>query len=239
MGERVLVVEDEITLQETLAYNLMHEGYEVETASSGTEAVTAALSHHPDLILLDILLPGIDGFEVCRIVRQEMNVPIIFLTARDDEIDRIVGLELGGDDYITKPFRMRELLARINARLRMEHKLRNQAGNKTLHEMADENRDVRTFGNLQISLKRREVLLRDKPLVLSRKEFDLLHYFSENLGRIISRDLIIQRVWGYDFTGDNRTVDVHVRWLREKIEIDPSTPKRIVTIRDEGYRFVG
>ncbi len=239
MGEHILVVEDEITLQETLAYNLMHEGYEVETATNGTEAVSAAFSHHPDLILLDILLPGIDGFEVCRIVRQEMNVPIIFLTARDDEIDRIVGLELGGDDYITKPFRMRELVARINARLRMERSLRDQAGEKNKHEPAKDKSDVHTFGNLQISLKRREVLMRGEPLVLSRKEFDLLHFFSQNLGRIISRDLIIQRVWGYDFTGDSRTVDVHVRWLREKIEIDPSAPKRIITIRDVGYRFVG
>ncbi len=239
MGEHILVVEDEITLQETLAYNLAHEGYEVETVGSGTDAVTAAFSHHPDLILLDILLPGIDGFEVCRIVRQEMSVPIIFLTARDDEIDRIVGLELGGDDYITKPFRMRELLARINARLRLDRVLRVQAGDQTTHEAVKEAGDVHSFGNMQINLVRREVLVRGEPLVLSRKEFDLLYYFSQNLGRIISRDLIIQRVWGYDFDGDNRTVDVHVRWLREKIEIDPSSPKRIVTVRNEGYRFIG
>ena len=239
MSERVLVVEDEINLQETLAYNLGRAGYDVVTAADGTDAVALAFSRHPDLILLDILLPGMDGFEVCRIIRQEMSVPIIFLTALDDEIDRVVGLELGADDYVTKPFSMRELLARINARLRTIRILKEQAGAQTVRAMAVNDGEGRTYGNMQINIKRREVLVDGKPLVLSPKEFDLIQFFAQNQGRIVSREIILQMVWGYDFTGSSRTVDVHVRWIREKIEIDPAKPKRIITVRNEGYRFVG
>ena len=239
MNERVLVVEDEINLQETLAYNLNRVGYDVVTAADGMDAVSMAFRSHPDLILLDIMLPGMDGFEVCRIVRQEMNIPIIFLTARDDEIDRVVGLELGGDDYVTKPFSMRELLARINARLRTNRSLREPASVQNAREVARDGVESRTYGNMQIDIKRREIRVDGKVLVLTPKEFDLIQFFSQNLGRDLSREVILNMVWGHNFTGDGRTVDVHVRWIREKIEKDPARPKRIITLRNVGYRFVG
>jgi DNA-binding response OmpR family regulator len=239
MSERVLIVEDEINLQETLAYNLNRQGYEVETASDGNAAVTIALKHPPDLILLDIMLPGIDGFEVCRIIRQDSNVPIIFLTARDDEIDRVVGLEIGGDDYVSKPFSMRELIARIKARLRMSRLLHEYASDEAAATTAKEAEERRISGNMQINPKRREILLNGKPLVLKPKEYDLLLFFTRQQGRMISRDRILREVWGYQYTGNSRTVDVHVRWLREKIEEDPSNPVRIITIRGGGYRFEG
>lgn len=239
MRELVLIVEDEINLQETLAYNLGHQGYEVETAGDGNEAVSIAQNRHPDLILLDIMLPGIDGFEVCRILRQEMNIPIIFLTARDDEIDRVVGLEIGGDDYVSKPFSMRELMARVKARLRMGRLLREQASAQLVLETGKAGEESRTFGNMQIYDKRREVLLNGRPLNLNPKEYDLLGFFSQNRGRMLSRERILQQVWGYGYIGDSRTVDVHVRWIREKIEADPSNPTRIITVRSAGYRFEG
>ncbi len=239
MSERVLVVEDEINLQETLAYNLVRAGYDVVTAADGNDAVSLAFGRRPDLILLDIMLPGMDGFEVCRIIRQEMSVPIIFLTARDDEIDRVVGLELGGDDYVTKPFSMRELLARIHARLRTGRVLREVGAAPVIRTASSDDGESQAFGNLQVSIKRREALLDGKPLVLSPREFDLIQFFAHNMGRTVSRRTILKMVWGYDYTGDSRTVDVHVRWLREKIEKDPARPKRITTVRNEGYRFVG
>ncbi len=235
MSERVLVVEDEQSLQETLAYNLHRQGYEVEIAGDGNVAVNLALSHRPDLILLDIMLPGLDGFEVCRLLRQEMSVPIIFLTARDDEIDRVVGLEIGGDDYVSKPFSMRELVARVKARLRTSRVLREEVVTQT----AQDQNGVQVFGNLQINQKRREALLNGSPLELKPKEYELLLFFTQHRGRTISRELVLQQVWGYEYVGDSRTVDVHVRWLREKIEDDPSLPVRIVTIRSVGYRFEG
>ena len=239
MSERVLIVEDEINLLETLAYNLNRQGYDVETAGDGTIAVSKALNHHPDLILLDVMLPGMDGFEVCRIIRQELNVPIIFLTARDDEIDRVVGFEIGGDDYVSKPFSMRELMARIKARLRMSHLLRENSFKQITREKPLETGEIYTFGNLQINPIKREILLNGTPLACKPKEFELLQFFSQNLGRTISREYILQRVWDYEYDGDSRTVDVHVRWLREKIEEDPSNPIRIVTLRNVGYRFDG
>ncbi len=239
MSERVLIVEDELNLQETLAYNLNRQGYEVETTGDGNDAVAIALNQHPDLILLDIMLPGIDGFEVCRMVRQELNIPIIFLTARDDEIDRVVGLEIGGDDYVSKPFSMRELMARVKARLRMSRLLREHASGQLTREQIEDANECRVFGNMQINYKRREVLLDGTPLDLKPKEYELLHYFAKHPGRMLSRELILQQVWGYDYVGDSRTVDVHVRWIREKIEEDPSNPIRIITIRSAGYRFEG
>ncbi len=235
--DRILVVEDELILQETLVYNLQHQGYEVKAVGDGNAAIGAARLFKPDLILLDIMLPGIDGFEVCRILRQEMNAPIIFLTARDDEIDRIVGLEIGGDDYISKPFSMRELFARLNARLRMTRLIRQQAStantpDANLHE-------TKQFGNLVINETRHEISINQHPLALKPKEYELMLFFAQNLRRVISREQILRSVWGYTFTGDSRTVDVHVRWLREKIEDDPSRPNRIVTVRGGGYRFEG
>jgi len=235
MADKILVVEDEITLQETLAYNLTQQGYEVETAGDGKAAIETARRFRPDLVLLDIMLPILDGIEVCRILRQEMNMPILMLTARDDEIDRVIGLEIGADDYITKPFSMRELMARVKANLR---RTRLDKEDIQALPMQPENEIIR-FDNLLLDLKRREVLLDDKPLTLKPKEFDLLLYLARHRGQALSRDVILEQVWGWEYTGNTRTVDVHMSWLREKIERDPAHPVRIVTVRGAGYRFEG
>jgi DNA-binding response OmpR family regulator len=235
MAEKILVVEDEISLQETLAYNLTRQGYEVNSVADGNAALQAARSWHPDLVLLDVMLPGIDGFEVCRILRQEMSTPVLMLTARDDEIDRVVGLEVGADDYMIKPFSMRELLARVKAMLRRVRMIREEAGNASTPVPTT---PVRlSFGNLTIQLARREARIEDHPLALKPKEYELLVFLAQHPGEVISRDTILEKVWGWGFTGDSRTVDVHVRWLREKIEKDPANPTRIVTVRGAGYRF--
>lgn len=238
MPETILIVEDEPALQDTLAYNLRKEGFTVETASDGRTALTKARQQQPDLIVLDIMLPELDGFEVCRILRQEMNTPILMLTARDDEIDRVVGLEVGADDYLTKPFSMREFLARVKAQLRRARLLRAEL-EKLHHPAPGEAQDVLTFGNLLINRDRREVTLNDQVLALKPKEYELLLFFAEHKGRVLSREFILERLWGWDYIGDSRTVDVHVRWLRQKIEPDPSHPQRIVTVRGGGYRFEG
>ncbi|MBM3137737.1 MAG: response regulator transcription factor [Chloroflexi bacterium] len=233
MAEKILVVEDELTLQETLAYNLKNQGYLVDTAGDGPGAIEKAREGKPDLILLDIMLPGMDGFEVCRSIRREMTVPILMLTARDDEIDRVVGLEVGADDYLTKPFSMRELIARIKALLRR------------VRIMQEMNPNVLTsskqfhFEDLIIDEGRREVLLNGQPLELKPKEYELLVFLARNKGNVVSREVILEKVWGWDYFGDSRTVDVHVRWLREKIEEKPAEPKRIITVRSAGYRFEG
>ena len=234
MAEKILVVEDEISLQETLAYNLKREGYVVATVGDGESALVTARQMNPDLIVLDIMLPVMDGFEVCRIIRQEMNVPILMLTARDEEIDRVIGLEMGADDYITKPFSMREFLARVKAHIRRVRLIR--------EEMDSENslgKEIIQLGNLTLNLTRREVSLDDQPLSLKPKEFDLLLYLTRHRGHVLSRDTILEQVWGWEFSGGSRTVDVHIRWLREKIEDDPAAPLRIVTVRGTGYRFEG
>lgn len=234
MAEKILIVEDEPTLQETLAYNLSRQGYTVETAGDGQAAIDVARTQQPDLIVLDIMLPVMDGFEVCRILRQEMNVPILMLTARDDEIDRVIGLEMGADDYLTKPFSMREFLARVKAQLRRVRLIRAEMDTQT----GGASQTLR-YGNLTLDLTRREVLLENKPLSLKPKEFDLLLFLANHRGQVLSRDLILERVWGWEFSGGSRTVDVHVRWLREKIEEDPAEPVRIITVRGAGYRFEG
>jgi len=232
--ETILVVEDEPSLQETLAYNLIRQGYSVETVGDGIAALEAARRLQPDLIVLDIMLPGLDGFEVCRIVRQEMNVPILMLTARDDEIDRVIGLEMGADDYLTKPFSMREFLARVKAHLRRVRLIREEIDGTSKVTV-----EKLVFDNLILNLTRREVLLENQPLALKPKEFELLLFLANHRSQVLSRDLILERVWGWEFSGGSRTVDVHVRWLREKIESDPANPKRIVTVRGAGYRFEG
>jgi DNA-binding response OmpR family regulator len=235
MTEKILVVEDELALQETLAYNLKKEGYIVETVGNGRYALESARKLKPDLIVLDIMLPEMDGFEVARILRKEMSTAILMLTARDDEIDRVVGLEVGADDYLTKPFSMRELIARVKAQLRRTRLLR--------EEISKSNEPVRheilTFENLAIDLTRREVTLNEKPVQLKPKEYELLLFFAEHRRQMLSREFILERVWGWDYIGDSRTVDVHVRWLRQKIEENSSEPKRIVTVRGGGYRFEG
>lgn len=236
MPEKILIIEDEKALQETLAYNLTREGYEPTVAGDGNTAITKAREIHPDLILLDIMLPGKDGFEVCRVLRQEMNTPILMLTARDEEIDRVVGLEVGADDYMTKPFSMRELIARVKAMLRRVRLIREEV--QTTEKSESEKEELRC-GNLVIDFKRREAIISGKVLELKPKEYDLLLYFMQHQARALSRDALLEQVWGWDFTGDSRTVDVHIRWLREKIEVDPSKPVRIVTVRGAGYRFEG
>jgi DNA-binding response OmpR family regulator len=234
--EKILVVEDEPTLQETIAYNLEKQGYEVEIVSDGHAALEAARRLTPDLLLLDIMLPGLDGFEITRILRREMNVPIIMLTARDDEIDRVVGLEMGADDYLTKPFSMRELMARVKAQLRRSRLHQEELERYTEKSPSQESL---TFGELIINTTRHEITLRGEALSLKPKEYELLLFFAEHRGQMLSRDLILERVWGWDYVGDSRTVDVHIRWLRKKIEKDPSSPERIITVRGGGYRFEG
>jgi DNA-binding response OmpR family regulator len=238
--EKVLVVEDELTLRETLEYNLARQGYEVRTSADGLTALDLARREHPDLVVLDLMLPGLDGVEVCRLLRQETSVPIIMLTARTDEVDKVVGLEVGADDYITKPFSMRELLARVKAALRRERLVREGLATEGVTRVSQAgDLAVFTFGDLTINTSRGEVVRGEAALHLKPKEYELLVFFARNRGMVLSRDLILQRVWDWDYVGASRTVDVHVRWLREKIEPDPSNPQRIVTVRGMGYRFEG
>ena len=236
MAEKILVVEDEVSLQETLSYNLRKQGYEVETVGDGPSALEAARRLKPELILLDIMLPGMDGFEVCRILRNEMSTPVLMLTARDDEIDRVVGLEVGADDYLTKPFSMRELIARVKAMLRRVRIIREELSSTQI-EGAD--RLIYEFGNLIIDVGRREIRIESKVINLKPKEYELLFHLAKHKNQVLSRDQILEKVWGWDYVGDSRTVDVHVRWLREKIEKDPAKPERIITVRGAGYRFEG
>ncbi|MBC7236608.1 MAG: response regulator transcription factor [Chloroflexi bacterium] len=237
----ILLVEDERTLLETLQYNLQRQGYKVLTASDGLQAVDLARKERPDLIVLDLMLPRLDGLEVCRLLRREMVVPILMLTARVDEVDKVVGLEIGADDYMTKPFSMRELLARIKALLRRERLIREKlaAEDDGTDEVIPTPDAPWVLGNLIIDTARREVLLEGKPLTLKPKEYELLVFLARNKGMVLSRDLILERVWGWIYSGGSRTVDTHVRWLREKIEEDASNPTRIVTVRGVGYRFEG
>ena len=235
MSESILVVEDEPSLQETLAYNLKKEGYTVSAVGDGREALDLARQLKPDLIVLDLMLPGLDGFEVTRVLRKEMTTPILMLTARDDEIDRVVGLEVGADDYLTKPFSMRELMARVKAQLRRARLIREELGNQPVGVPQEK----LTFDNLIINQTRREVILNDAPLQLKPKEYELLLFLAEHKGQMLSREFVLERVWGWDYIGDSRTVDVHIRWLRQKIEANPAKPERIITVRGGGYRFEG
>jgi DNA-binding response OmpR family regulator len=219
-------VDDEPTLVTTLRYNLEREGYKVVSAADGEKAIALARSERPDLLILDLMLPSVDGLEVCRILRRETNVPILMLTARTGEVDKVVGLELGADDYVTKPFSTRELMARVRALLR-----RTPAAN-------DED-EVIVSGDLRLDMKRREVTRDGAPLDLKPKEMELLVHFMRNRGRAYTREQLLRDVWGYDFMGDSRTVDVHVSWLRQKIENVASKPTRILTVRGVGYRFEG
>jgi len=236
MKSSILVVEDEKALRETLEYNLTNEGYKVETSADGLEAFQKAHAGNYNLILLDIMLPGMDGFEICRKIRAEKNTPILMLTARDDEIDRIVGLEVGADDYMSKPFSMRELLARVKAMLRRVRLMQEET---TPAPVEPPSKEIMAFGDLVIDSIRREVRLNNKNLELKPKEFELLHYLAINRGRALSRDKILEDVWGWDYMGESRTVDVHMRWLRQKIETDPGQPSRLMTVRGAGYRFEG
>ena len=234
MQEKILVVEDDPTLQETLAYNLERQGYAVSTTGDGQTALGLAEQTKPDLVVLDVMLPSMDGFEVCRILRKKSNVPILMLTARDDEIDRVLGLEMGADDYLTKPFSMREFIARVKAQLRRVRFDKEDSQEELTHA-----EDTLKFDNLVIDNQRYEARIDEKPLNLKPKEYELLFFLAKHRGQVLSRELIMDRVWGWDFTGGSRTVDVHIRWLRQKIELDPAAPTRIVTVRGAGYRFEG
>lgn len=234
MAQNILVVEDEPALQDTLRYNLERAGYQVQVIGDGIQALESARNDPPDLILMDIMLPGLDGVEITRILRHEISTPIIMLTAKDDEIDRVIGLEIGADDYLTKPFSMRELMARVKAQFRRVRLVKNEIQEN--NSPAD-NKII--LDNLIIDTGRREIQLDDQMLSLKPKEYELLHYLAIHKGQVLSRDSILEKVWGWDFSGGSRTVDVHIRWLREKIESNPSNPERIITIRGVGYRFEG
>ena len=235
MPDKILIIEDDLTLLETVEYNLSHDQYEVYRATDGRTGLEVARREQPDLVVLDLMLPGLDGLQVCRILRQETSVPILILTARAQEVDKVVGLEMGADDYITKPFSMRELLARVKALLRRVRL--NRQENET--ETSAPKGEQLLFDDIQIDLSRREVrrgpdIIHFKPL-----EYELLVFLARNRGIALSRDLILERVWGWDFDGGTRTVDVHVRWLRAKIERDPAHPVRISTVRGVGSRCEG
>ena len=242
VARKILVIDDESVLVETIAYNLEQAGYQVITAGDGTSALQAAYRELPDLIILDIMLPEMDGLEVCRQLRRESSTattPIMMLTAKGDEIDKVVGLEVGADDYVTKPFGRRELLARVRALLRRidyapldAEKPAQEATNETSRV----NREL-VAGPLRIDLAGRRVNCRGQEMELQPKQFELLTYLVRNRGTVLTRDQLLHNVWGYDYAGDTRTVDVHVRWLREKLEEDPANPRLIQTVRGVGYCF--
>jgi DNA-binding response OmpR family regulator len=227
MANKILVVEDDKTLLDLLKYNLEKEGHQVVTAMDGAEAIEKARSSPPDAIILDIMLPSLNGLEVCRILRKEMTTSILMLTARDDEIDKISGLDAGADDYMTKPFSMRELLARVRAILR-----------RAEHQAVPAGEQIRT-GDIEIDVGRHTIRRGGNMLSLTPKEFELLAFLARNKGLVFTRDQLLEKVWGYDFAGDTRTVDVHVRWLRSKIEDDPDEPRRLLTVRGVGYKLEG
>jgi phosphate regulon transcriptional regulator PhoB len=225
---KVLVVDDELPIVEAVAYNLRKEGYLALTAGNAEQCMEIARNEKPDLILLDVMLPSASGFDVCRMLRKQSSVPIIMLTARAEETDRVVGLELGADDYITKPFSMRELLARVKSVLR-----RTSNGEKVAPRQTVE------VGELRIDPTRYEVTVDGRRVDLSPKEFDLLFFFVSHPGQVFSRQTLLDNVWGADAYVEDRTVDVHMRWLREKVEMNPSQPKRLLTVRGVGYKFSG
>ncbi len=225
--KKILVVDDEPTLVATVKYNLEREGYSVATAADGETALKRAREDRPDLIVLDVMLPAIDGFEVCRLLRRDTSVPILMLTARTDELDRVVGLEIGADDYVTKPFSMRELMARVRALLRRSE------------TSPSERAETLSSGDLLVDLRKRQASRRGDALVMKPKELDLLTFFLRNRGRAYTREQLLDQIWGYDFVGDTRTVDVHISWLRQKIEEIPAKPTRLITVRGTGYRFDG
>jgi DNA-binding response OmpR family regulator len=247
MARTILVVDDEPVLVDTIAYNLEQAGYQVITAADGASALEAAQRTTPDLIILDIMLPEMDGLEVCRQLRREKNTtttPIMMLTAKGDEIDKVVGLEVGADDYVTKPFGRRELLARVRALLRRAEYVPASVGTaeeRTTQENAvsEVQRPTRELvaGPLRIDLAGRRVFCRGQEYELQPKQFDLLTFLVRNRGTVLTRDQLLHNVWGYDYVGDTRTVDVHIRWLREKIEEDPANPRLIQTVRGVGYAF--
>jgi len=226
-AKTVLVVEDDPTLAATLSYNLRKQGFRVVAAADGAAALAAAREERPDLVVLDLMLPKVDGLEVCRRLRSESDVPVLMLTAKVEEMDKVVGLEVGADDYVTKPFSMRELMARIRALLRRAASTPRHAGDAPI-----------TAGTIEIDLRGHVVRRRGEEVALKPKEFDLLAFLAQHPGQVFTREQLLQRVWGYDFFGGSRTVDVHMRWLREKLEERPSEPRHLITVRGVGYKLV-
>ena len=224
---RVLVVDDEESFRETLAFMLRKEGFDVATAASGQDALDDLERDGADLVLLDLMLPGVSGTEVCRQIRQRTKTPVIMVTAKDSEVDKVVGLELGADDYVTKPFSTRELLARMRAVLR-----RSDA-----NDVLDSDEDVLTAGAVRMDVERHIVTVDDRQVQLPLKEFELLRMLLLNAGRVMTRTQLIDRVWGSDYVGDTKTLDVHVKRLRSKIEKDPANPTMLTTVRGLGYKF--
>ena len=224
-GAKILLVEDDATLRHTLALNLRAEGYQLLEAEDGESGLASARAETPDLVVLDVMLPRLDGLTVCRLLRRESSVPIMLLTARGAEADKIIGLETGADDYIVKPFSLGEFLARVRAALR--------------RRAAAPSGEVLTSGDLRLDLAARRVAVAGRPVILTPREFDLLALLLRHRGAVMSRGLLLARIWGDDYVGDDRTVDVHIHWLRQKLEKDPARPVLIQTVRGVGYRFEG
>lgn len=231
MDRKVLIVDDEKNIVDIIAFNLKKEGYQVITASDGEEGVRKTFEENPDLILLDIMMPKMDGYEACRKIREKKHTPIIMLTARAEEVDKVLGLEMGADDYVTKPFGVRELMARVKANLRKVAALQEAAGMAAFDEKAS------PYGKLSLNLDRYEVKKDGKTIDLTLREFELLKFLAQQKGQVFSRETLLEKVWGYEYFGDVRTVDVTVRRLREKIEDDPGKPAYILTKRGVGYYF--
>ncbi len=224
--KKILIVDDESAILQTLRFNLERNGYAVATAGDGRTAIALAVSERPDLIIMDIMLPLLDGIEACKEIRKHSGVPIIMLTARDQEIDKVLALELGADDYVTKPFSLHEFLARVKARLRRQ----------SATDMSTRVEAI-SVGEISLDPSRQSLSVRGRQVSLAPKEFSLLQVLMENRGRVVTRQTLLDKVWGYDFEGEHQTISVHVRWLREKVEIDPNNPQRIITVRSRGYMF--
>lgn len=225
MKQRILIVDDEVPIQELIKFNLEQAGFEIDVASDGNMAIEKFESYKPELIVLDLMLPGKDGYDVCKAIRRNSNVPIIMLTAKETELERVLGLELGADDYITKPFSPLELVARIKA------VLRRASGQELLDE------EELQVGSITMRVETREVTVSTESVELTRKEFDLLHIFMQNIGKVLTREFLLQKVWGYEYEGETRTVDVHIRHLRRKL--GPEGEERIETIHGVGYKLRG
>lgn len=234
----ILIVDDEQHIVDILTYNLQKEGYNTLEANDGLKAVEIALEKKPDLVLLDIMLPGMDGLTVCKRIKHSLNIPILMLTAKDQEIDKILGLELGADDYITKPFSVRELMARVKANLRkaeVEVLLEKNAKQDEEEQVETDPKNIMTVGDITLNLSRFEVKVNDKVVDLTLREFEVLKYLASQPGQVVTREVLLEKVWGYEYYGDIRTVDVTVRRIREKIEKDTSSPKMLITKRGVGY----
>lgn len=247
MTKKILVIEDDPVILEAVVYNLEAEGYKVNTASDGTDGLEAARKLRPDIVLLDIMLPNMSGLDVCRLLKDELDQSVILMTARDAEIDVLNGFDCGADDYITKPFSMRLMRARVNALLRRSTKLETEL--QATHEGAFAYRvNQKTEGTnitpiikadrLELDIVAHEIKLDGQILEVRPREFELLEFFMRHPRQALSRELLLESAWGYEFRGDSRTVDVHIRWLRKKIEVNPAIPTRIITVRSVGYKFI-